>query len=87
MWPFQLTGEDLRDHIPVFYAPTNHSPVLPAADEWVAVEVTSLYNAFHFWVQMPWGKTDVETVQGTGMIKTSDEEDSEGLHALEKMIK
>ncbi|XP_072025028.1 tudor and KH domain-containing protein-like [Amphiura filiformis] len=79
-------GEDLRDRIPVFYAPTNHSPALPPVDVWVAVEVTSLHNACHFWVQMPWGRTGLDAIQGEGTLVTSGDEDSDGLHALEKSI-
>ena len=86
------TGDNLRDKVPVFFAPTNHSPDLPAADEWVVVEVTAIRSPFHFWVQLTWGKTPLEVIQGMGrgFKKRQDdveEEEEEGLHALEKSIK
>ena len=71
--------------MPVFYAPTNHSPALPEPDEWIAMEVTSMISAFHFWAQLSWGKMSLDTIQGMGKMDTP--QDDEGLHALDKSIK
>ncbi|XP_071784345.1 uncharacterized protein [Asterias amurensis] len=73
-------GEIPGESVGVFYSNNPIRP--PQAGNWVALQVTALQSAFHFWAQLPYSARPLDSLKQTG-APSDDEYEVETLEMLE----
>ena len=68
----------------VFYSNNPIRP--PQAGNWVALQVTALQSAFHFWAQLPYSARPLDSLKQTG-APSDDDYEVETLEMLEVALK
>ncbi|XP_038066428.1 uncharacterized protein LOC119736483 [Patiria miniata] len=77
-------GERPHESMGVFFL--NNKVALPLEGSVVALEVTALYSAFHFWAQLPFSARPLDSLQQQGTPLRGEDDDEETLEMLENAM-